>query len=75
MPAQLVFRTAAGSRGPATNATPRTPPCHSVHFEPRSGQLLPASRYLPLLVAPPLSVVTTRMVSGHMFAACRALTT
>ena len=59
MPAQLVFLTAALSSGELIIATPRTPPCHSVHFDPRRGQLLPASRYFPELVAPPLSVVRT----------------
>lgn len=38
------------SSGLATKATPRTPPSHSDHFLPRSGQLLP-----PANVWPPLS--------------------
>ena len=34
MPSQLVFFTASFSSGELTIATPRTPPCHSVHFDP-----------------------------------------
>jgi hypothetical protein len=34
MPSQLVPFTASFSSGELTIATPRTPPCHSVHFDP-----------------------------------------
>ena len=53
------------SRGEETIATPLTPPSHSVHFDPRNGQLFPASRKRPELVAPPLCP-TARQSSRHI---------